>query len=419
MARDYALDLLRLNQSRVLAGTGSPKILVGGINLNSIPNFHTLPMIEMGASLVGLTIEPEHCWRPDMLYAPPSQPLLASMKRLPQKWDPDFFWDSQVEHGHYIPPGLSAVPIPSIVSFNHAHLGQALWHMQGMFDAIIAPSAFVARWGTEVAPWGCSWGALDDRIGKAPEVERDIDFACTVSGGKLGKESIRHRVVEVVQRMKREFTDMKIEIAYGLSQADYYALLRRSKTALNVGTWGAQMSYRPLEIISCGARLIHIDETGYGSKATLAEYLDTATIATPETLATRVWMSKDFDAWKAIAAAQRREVAEKYTYRKQYKRLFEIAGRTKAGPRLSEQDFSRHAFAVNHTTGFPAEASVHGWALTEADRRTLQEVPEVFPDVCLWKPKDEERLARFRTDIARQDVPTAETYRKHYLDEQP
>lgn len=422
VARDYALDILRLNQSRVLAGTGSPKVLVGGINLNSTPNFHTISMIEMGASIVAITLEREHAWRPDMLFVPPNRSLISSMTALPQKWDPDFFWDAQAEHGHYVPPGLSMVPIPSVVSFIHAHLGHALRHMRGMFDCMIAPTEFMRHLGDAVLPWGASWGSQKVRIeavaGKADGGPRDIDFLCTLNRNFIGHKSTRGEAVAAVEALKAKRTDLNIQLVSGLKPIDYYKTLRRAKAALSMGTWGQPMSYRPLEIIDCGAVMVHVDETGYGSKASMAEFLTPGVHyveATPEALEQAVDIALS-PASAEMPGLAFRKVEKDYSYRKQYERLFELAGRTKPGKRMSEQDFSRNAFAVSYTTGFKEYASAHTWALTEADKATMRSLPRSFerPNVCLWTPSNVEQLSRFRTDLSRADEPVEEIYRRHF-----
>lgn len=415
---DRHLELIRLNQERILAGTGSPKILVGGINLNCLPNFHTFPLIEMGASIVGITLEREHLLRPDMLYAPHNRPLREAMAMLPSKWKPDFFWDPQVEHGHYLPPGLSEIDIPTVVSFVHSHLGHVLHHMRGMFDCVIAPCAAMAHYGDAVLPWGSSWGSMGERVemvaGPAKPGPRPIDLACTFGAGSLGAASVRPKVLAEVQALKARRPDLRIEIKTGLPPKAYYELLRQSKVAINVGTFNQQMTYRALEIIDCGAALIHADETGYGSSSKLAEFIQGEVVhSEPGRLESDLDHALIHRSHYAACAFAR--VEWDYSYRRQYERLFEVAGKAKRKPRLSAQDWSRRAYAVNSLTGFSAEASVHAWALTAADKRTISELPSVgLPDVCLWQPKDEEQLAVFRTDLARLDEPAETIYRKHY-----
>jgi hypothetical protein len=419
MAKDY-LALLRLNQERVLAGTGSPKILIGSINLGYVPNFHTFPLVEMGASIVAITVNEAHRWRPDMLYINHQWDSSHWLKMLPPRWQPDFFWDPQFEHGHYIPPGLSTAGIKTIVSFNHAHLGQALWQMRGMFDAIIAPSKQVAHFGTHQINWGLSWGSMRDRVhGLCPKdpSERDIDLSCTVGEGKLGKESIRPRVLEAVRKLKAERPDLKVEIASGLDPEAYYTILKRSKVSINVGTWGAPLTYRALEIVACGAAFLHIDEDGYGSTASIAEYDLQAVIVKPEEIAERI--DGVLGSWAELAEAQSFAVESNYTYEHQYRRLEALSREVERAERpMGDREFSRRAYAINFTTGFQAEAAPHMNAPTKADLATVEAVPMSgeFPDICLWTPKDPERMARFRTTLARGEN-VADTYRTFYEEE--
>lgn len=409
------MDATRENQARVLAGTGSPKILVGGINIVDGPNFHTRELIDLGASIVTIALTPEHALRPDRLYCPPDIPMQAALEALPRKWRPDFFYDSQVEQGHYLPVGLGQIECPTIVSFNHAHLGQALLHMGGMFDCVIAPSAFMSKWGDATLPWGASWGTMEKRIemlGKSPKgTPRDIDVSCTIGSSVFGSGSARHAVIAEMHRLVEARKDLKIAVLHGASQEEYFDVLRWSKVSINVGSWGAPMTYRPLEIINQEAVMVHVDETGYGSRSPLSDFFEPHWYvqSTPETLEASI-----DDALRMCDKATeiKREVISRYSYAEQFSDLFKLASGVQKKERLTPREWSRRAFAVNYLTGYPQYAAVHEWALSPDDRASMYAYRDHDWDVCLWAPGHKDDRVEWQTDLARAEEPARDTYKR-------
>ena len=174
------------------------------------------------------------------------------------------------------------------------------------------------------------------------------------------------------------------------------------------------MTYRPLEIIECGAVLVHVDETGYSSRATLAEYLrpgEHYIQATPET------MNVSIEA--ALAAAYQMPakafdfIESEYSYHHQYERLFGLAMTVRRGKRFSTREWSRHAFAVHHLTGFNELAKVHEDSLIPEDLLSWKMLKPGKFDLSLWRPEDPEDEAVWRTDLARGEDPTA-VYARHW-----
>lgn len=417
-AQAYTLELIRENQARVLAGTGSPKILIGGINHADGPNFHTLPMIAMGASVVSIGTEPGHVLRPDRLICPPQMHIQAVLKRMPPKWKPDFFWDPQAEHGHYFPVGLGDLDLPKLASFVHAHLGQALIHLRGMFDCLLAPSASMAHMGDRVEPWGLSWGMPTERIrglvGDDPGGERDVDVSCTINPSTLGEECVRGEVVAAVEKFKAAHPELRVEITHGLKFSEFFSLLRRSKVSINVGAWGSPLTYRAMEIVECEAALVHVDETAYGSLANLEEHWP-GTLpfakATPKTLASVLLGALSW--WTPENVLFQREIwRRRYSYEEQYRRLFDLAGSISPKKGYTTKDWSRRAYAVNFLTGFKDLAEPHRWALTQDDVDGSRIYKDRDWDVCLWRPTGEEKIARWRTDLARGE-DRHEVYRRY------
>lgn len=410
-------ETARENQARVLAGKGSPKILVGGINIDDCPNFHTRELIDLGASIVSVTVEPLHAMRPDRLYCPPDVPLNEALRDLPPGWKPDFYWDAQVEQGHYLPVGTGELEIPTIVSFNHAHLGQALLHMQGMFDCVIAPSPEMAHWGDCVLPWGASWGSMERRIQLFGVTHRGgmkyIDVSCTLGASALGDEAVRHKVLAEIKAIKERRADWNVKILQGAPQQEYFDTLRRSKVSISVSSWGAPMTYRPLEIIEQGAVLVNVDETSYGMCSPLSGVFDKSLFveATPETLEASIGEALNLT---GMAEQFRDAVRSEYSYSKQYSAMFEVASKTtKRKERYDLRDWSRRAFAINHLTNYPTLAAPHQWALTPADRASMYEYRDADWDVCLWHPRDKESFVRWQTDLSRREEPHRETYRRY------
>lgn len=412
-------ELNLLNIFRTANGKGSPKILVGSINLGGL-NFHTEKMIEMGASIVSISLDKadKDGSRPDRLYVDPFKPLKESLVNLPNGWEPDFFWDSQVEHGHFIPPGLSEVDFPTIASFNHAHLGQALLHLQGMFDCLIRPST-LCPWGDAYLPWGASWGTMSRRlqmldVERNPDGERPIDVSCTIGTGPIGKESMRFRTLEQLREIKASRPDLTIEITSGLSVEEYFNVLARSKASINVGAWGCTMTYRPLEVIAQGCALIHVDETAYGSTSTLSEFFPATwyTKAEPDLYSLELAIDTALRKTRAEKLHIEEELESIYSYEKQNERLFELARTVKRGERMSAVDFSRRAGAIMATTGYHMHLDPHLWALTPKDCQSSLKYPEGDWDVCLWMPDDPEIKYRMQTELAlRKEDPKA-VYRR-------
>jgi len=413
-----SLDCTRLNQSRVLAGDGSPKVLVGGINHGDTPNFHTMHMIDMGASLVGITSDVGHALRPDRLWVHPEESLVTALRRLPSRWKPDFFWDAQAEQGHYFPVGLGELEIPTVVSFNHANLGDALLHMDGLFDCLIRPSIFMERWGDAYLPWGGSWGTMEERIRMYSEppgsVERDVTVSCTIGTRGVGEESVRWKIMRELQEIAERRKDWKIVIAQELEQDQYFDLLARSKASINVGFWGAAMTYRPLEVIAQQAILIHADETAYGSEAKLSEFFPASWYVEtrPGELEAAIERASGPD-WDRYDIRQK--LNDAYSYRVQYGKLFDLAASVKKKPKLSLKDWSRRACAINDLTGYPEFADVHRWALTDDDIASASVYPDKDWDVCLWQPQSNEERVRWRTELALRLQNLKDVYRKYAM----
>jgi hypothetical protein len=408
-------ELERENLERVLAGKGEPKILVGSINLGAFPNFHTLPMIEMGASLVSIQPEPTR-GRADLLYCSPCENLASVLDRLPPNWKPDFFLDLQAEHGHWLPVGLAELPFPTVVTVNHAHFGQVLHHMQGLFDCMVMPSPMMEGWGTDWLPWSGSWGAMDDRIALLDATykgeEKDVTVVCPMSVSGAAKESVRHAVIDEMRRIKERRADWTVEIATGLNQAEYFKLLARSKVVVNVGTWGSPVSYRPFETVAQGAILVHVDESAYGSTAKLSEVFEERWFVAAEPGGMESAIEHALDR-HPLAATIKTEVDERYSYRAQYTRLFEIAAKTEHEPKISLRHWSRRAHAIGHLTGFHELAALHAWALTPADVRSKTHYPGNGWDVCLWAPADPEERYRWQTEIALRQRPIQDIYEEY------
>lgn len=401
------------NAARILAGGGSPKILIGGMTLGVFPNFHIGPMIEMGASCVGISCDPKP-GRPDILQLGLQENISKAVDRLPSKWRPDFFLDLQAEHGHWLPIGLSELNCPTIATFNHAHLGHVLWHLRGMFDCLVAPSSQVAHWGDHWFPWSASWGTMDARIDSRGCAyaggAKDVDVVCILGLKGLGKNSIRHAVFSEMRRLKETRSELRFEILEGgLSFDDYLRLLARSKVCVNVGTWGSPVGYRPLEAISQGCALVHVDEVAYGSTAKLSEVFDRAWYVEAEVLGLEAALDEAMGRarWASLVKPA---LEDRYSYRRQFERLFALAGNTKIKHRLPARDWSRRAFAIGHLTGFEGERDVHAWSLTRQD---LDIRPGYKPDVNLWQPTETEARWEFQTALSRGEDPV-KVY-NHYL----
>lgn len=405
------------NLSRVLTGGGSPKILIGGLNLTHL-NFHTFPMIEMGASLVTISIDPEDRGRPDRLFCNPFRPIHEALETLPAGWSPDFFFDSQVEHGHYIPPGLGELEIPLIASFNHAHLGQALMHSEGLFDCLIKPSESHA-YGDAYLPFGASWGTMGGRLQtlqclKDHEGSRPIDVSCTIGTTKIGKQSVRFLVLDALRNIQKRRKDWKIEIASGLTQEGYFDLLSQSKASINVGAWGTTMTYRPLEVIAQGSALIHVDETAYGSKSSLADFFQPHwyTSATPDTLEEAIAQALTKTRDELVTINQ--ELEAEYAYTRQYERLFALAKTVKKGERVNGREYSRRVAALSWVNGFKQEMFPHLWSLIPEDLESIRGHNELdWTGVSFWQPEDPELRYRWQTDLAKKEKPALEIYNEY------
>lgn len=410
-------ELVELNRARIKEGKGSPKILIGSINLAG-PNFHTLPLIEMGASFVSISVDERDRGQIDRLYCDPCASMVEAMKELPPHWRPDFFFDSQAEHGHYFPVGLGEIQIPTIASYVHSHLGQCLLHMEEMFDCLVKPSECM-KWGDAYLPWGASWGAMTERIGMfnlppAPK-DRPITVSCTIGTSGIGRESARFAVIKEMQRIQAARPDWDIVVSGGFKQADYFDLLARSRVAINVGAWGSTMTYRPFEVIAQGAALLHVDETAYGSTSKLSEFFEPwwYTTEPPEHLERGIERALQMLPTRLKGAGQVRahliaqEVEKQYSYRKQYERLFDLAASVKIKKKPNLIDWSRRAYAVCSLVGFQDFAEPHSWALTPEDEAKQ---PIIRDGVCLWSPKDPEQRYRWQTTLARREAPPQAVY---------
>lgn len=245
-----------------------PRILLGGPFNIRYPNQHSFPLFQV-ADVVCLTCFQDNT--PPLpfksaLYCTPAILFFDILKRLPQGFVPDFYWDNQVEHTHFVPYGIEQAPFPIVASVCHTFLHQSVENVCTVFDRVIAMSKFHAeilrkKFPDKILemPFGLNWGSFDALI--SPKWDKTIDvfvaFQQEVSPIYCNH---RNRIMELIRRFKEKHGDrFKIEIHDSLSPSKYIEMLQNSRITINATGIHGPYNYRSVEAMCAGSLLLQYD----------------------------------------------------------------------------------------------------------------------------------------------------------------
>lgn len=261
--------LLNYNEFRVSNASKllktRPQILVGGPLGVLYPNLHTYPLFEV-ADVVCLTFISEQSPLHSALFCTPTTLFFDVLKRLPAGFEPDFYWDNQIENEHFIPAGIEIAPFPIVASLCHTYLHKSVEHVCELFDRVLPISKshseiLKKKYPDKIIdlPFGVNWGAFDDFI--TPSWEKSIDVLIPFSeSDKVPYCSKRNRVLELVRKFKDKYgTRFSIKTISGLPHEEYLSLLKQSRIAINVTGINGPYNYRTMESMCCGSMVFQYD----------------------------------------------------------------------------------------------------------------------------------------------------------------
>jgi len=315
-----------------------PKVIIGAINNATFPNFHTISLLRI-ADVVSLTTIDGDPRISRIYFNPVYEDFDSILKKLPEGFVPDLFWDSQVESSlHIIPRGIETAPCITACNFTHMLNINAIAHLSNVFDVLLPLSNVFIPLIKNISPnnktildipFGLGWAAFDDIITPLPWEKKDIDVLVTfgpISNFAYG--DYRARIVEIIQKFKEKYGNRyKIELTQGLSKFDYLSIQNRSKIGIaSPPIWGPY-NYRTCEVMSCKSLLFQVDTSNYPIPSKLTDYFENEkhfVLFTPETLEEKLlfYLEHQEEA-KKIAEDGYNFLTRQYSYQTLYKKLFD------------------------------------------------------------------------------------------------
>lgn len=247
-----------------------PQILISStIRSGFIPNIHMIELFGV-ADVVRLKLDPRNSPDHYVLSCHPHLLFTDILKRLPRGFNPDFFWDNQVEKEHFIPYGIEKAPFPIVASLCHTYFHKSIEQVCEIFDFVLPLSQFhrnilSKKYERKIIdlPFGLNWGALDFLL--SPQWEKSIDVCLTFpETSHPVYEGKRNHVVKCVKEFKRKYGDrFSIVIANGLSKNAYIDLLKKSWITVNCTGVNGPYNYRTIEAMCCGSMVFQYDWDGF------------------------------------------------------------------------------------------------------------------------------------------------------------
>jgi glycosyltransferase involved in cell wall biosynthesis len=260
----FSYNEFRIANIRRLPKT-RPHVLTSGPINGFYPNYHIQPLFAQ-ADVMALTCSSTEFSYYSSLPCQPSTLFLDILAQLPEGFIPDFYWDNQVEHLHYIPSGLEKAPFPIIASICHTYLHKSVQHICELFDYVLPLSKFQGsllknKYGEKIIdlPFGLNWGAFDLMITPAWDKSIDILLSFEASSNPI-YENKRNLVIQAVKKFKQIYGDrFSIVIVSKLSKEDYLQLLKQSRIAINVTGINGPYNYRTIETLCAGTLLFQYE----------------------------------------------------------------------------------------------------------------------------------------------------------------
>ncbi len=246
-----------------------PQILLGGpIGLN-YPNIHSYFLFEV-ADVVCLTCVEKAYSYTSAIHCSPNSLFFEILTKLPPGFHPDFYWDNQIEHRHYIPPGIEIAPFPIVASVCHTFLHKSIEYVCELFDKVISISSFHGdllrkKYGDKVIdiPFGINWASFNRTV--EPQWDnKSIDLCVTFSEHTSpAYANKRNQLLQWVREFNEKHPGrFSIEFLSDLTMDKYLEVLKKSRITLNITGVHGSYNYRTLEAISTGSMVFQYDWDG-------------------------------------------------------------------------------------------------------------------------------------------------------------
>ena len=241
-----------------------PQILLSGVLNVNYPNLHSENLFRV-ADVICLCSHARYTYMSTLICSPDTL-FFDILQRLPKEFKPDFYWDNQVEQGHYIPPGIEIAPFPIVASICHSYLHKSIEHVCEIFDRILPPSTYYdnilkKRYPEKILdfPFGLNWASFHSFI--MPCWEKTIDvcviFAENQSPVYAGK---RNQVIAWARKFKEKYGNrFSVVVTGDLPKVNYIEMLKQSRVTVNVTGVHGPYNYRTVEAICAGFMLFHYD----------------------------------------------------------------------------------------------------------------------------------------------------------------
>lgn len=257
--------LLSYNEFRITNASRLPRtrpqILLCGPLGCTYPNLHSFPLFEV-ADVVCITCGPKTYGYSSSINCNPSTLFFDILKKLPPGFVPDFYWDNQVEHGHFVPAGIEMAPFPIVASLCHFFLHKSVEHICEVFDFVLPISKFYGnilrkKYPEKIMdiPFGLNWASFDHMI--SPHWEKSIDVCVTFVGSKAPQYCNKRNVVmELIKKFQEKYgARFSIVIVSNISNAQYTDIIRKSRITLNVTGIHGPYNYRTIEAMCAGSMI--------------------------------------------------------------------------------------------------------------------------------------------------------------------
>lgn len=242
-----------------------PHVLLGGPIRISYPNVHSYPLFEFADVMCLTAVEKPFPYRSAIHCS--SDTLFANvLKNLPPGFTPDFFWDNQVEHKHFIPYGINIAPFPTVASICHIFLHKTIEHICELFDLIIPISASYTNVLKQIhpekildLPFGFNWASLDKFI--KPNWSKSIDVCLTFdeTDSHVYKDK-RNKVIELTKKFQEKYNNrFSILIKSKMTKTEYIDILQKSRITINVTSINGPHNYRTVEAMSASSMIFQYD----------------------------------------------------------------------------------------------------------------------------------------------------------------
>lgn len=256
--------LFQYNEFRIANGSNlpkiRPKILIGGPYGIIYPNLHSRSLFEV-ADVVCLTCAQKPYPYSSALFCQPITHFFDILKKLPPGFTPDFFWDNQIEHKHFIPAGIEIAPFPIVASVCHSYVHQSIEHVCELFDLVLPISKFHGdllrkKYPEKIIdlPFGLNWASFNGSLQPSFE-DKTIDVSVTFSETNSPVFcNHRNRTIELMKKFKEKYGNrFSIEICSPLPQEKYFEVLKKSRITINVTGIHGPYNYRTVEAMCSGA----------------------------------------------------------------------------------------------------------------------------------------------------------------------